>query len=411
MSTPLTLPRDGLPDLLATPHELSRAAERISAGRGPVAIDTERASGFRYDDRAFLLQVRRRGTGTLLIDPAPHRELIGDLLTPALNERDWVLHAAPSDLPSLAWLGLYPGRVFDTELAGRLAGLDQVNLAAMIEQFLGYSLAKGYGAEDWSQRPLPQSWLNYAALDVELLLELAEAVTELLDTQGKLEWAEQEFDHIRDRHAAVTAPEEPQWRSTKGVGTLNKPEQLVVARELWRERDTIARSEDSAVGRILPNRVLVEIARSLPRTMSDLAAIRGFPARRPGATRAWFSVVRRARTSPRETWPERLRPPRGVPNRRTWSTEYPESYAHLTRIRTEIEKLSTRVGTPAENLLRPAVLREVVWDATRQSRPRSADQVVQSLSDHDARTWQIELVAPLVCGELFGRAGQEPGHP
>lgn len=403
MSTPLNHPREGLPELLATPAELADAAARIAAGRGPVAIDTERASGFRYDDRAFLIQLRRRGVGTLLIDPDLNRGLIGELLAPVLNEQDWIIHAAPSDLPALAWLGLYPRNLFDTELAGRLASLDHVNLAAMTEEFLDRSLAKGHGAEDWSQRPLPEDWLNYAALDVELLLELAEAVTELLDTQGKLAWAEEEFDYIRDVHADIEGPPELQWRETKGVGTLVTPEQLVVARELWLERDSIAVNEDLAVSRILPNRVLVEIARALPRTPRDLSAIRGFPGRRPGATKWWFEVIRRARKSPRNSWPQRVRAARGLPARKTWSTDFPESYAHLTQIRELTDELGRDLGIPAENLLRPAVLRQVVWDATDGSMLHSPDDVVAALGNQEARNWQIELVAPLICGEIFGR--------
>lgn len=403
MSTPLTHPRGGLPELLATPHELADAAQAIAAGRGPVAIDTERASGFRYDDRAFLIQLRRRGTGTILIDPDPHRDQVGEFLAPVLNEQDWIIHAAPSDLPSLAWLGLHPGRLFDTELAGRLAGLDHVNLAAMTEEFLDHSLAKGHGAEDWSQRPLPTDWLNYAALDVELLLELAEAVTELLDSQGKLAWAEEEFNYIRDTYASIDAPPEVQWRDTKGVSTLNTPEQLVIARELWLERDTIAINEDLAVSRILPNKVLVEIARTVPKTLRELAGVRGFPARRPGAAKWWFEVIRRARKSPRDTWPKRIRAPRGIPARRTWSTDFPESFVQLEETRELVDELGRDLGIPTENLLRPAVLRQVIWDATEGSLLHSPDDVVISLGNHEARDWQIELVAPLICGELFGR--------
>ena len=193
---PLTTPRDGLPRVLSTPADFSAAATALAAGQGPVAIDTERASGFRYDDRAFLVQIRRRDVGTLLLDPEGVRPAFTQAFAPVLNGLDWIIHAAPSDLPSLAWLGLYPGTLFDTELAGRLAGFDHVNLAAMTEMLLDVHLAKGHGAEDWSQRPLPADWLAYAALDVELLLELGDTMAEVLDAQGKLDWATQEFDHI-----------------------------------------------------------------------------------------------------------------------------------------------------------------------------------------------------------------------
>lgn len=403
MPTPFTQPLEGLPPLSATPAEFELAARRISAGRGPIAIDTERASGFRYDDRAFVIQIRRRGSGTLLIDPETYREQAGAILAPALNHQDWVVHAAPSDLPSLAWLGFYPGRLFDTELAGRLAGLDQVNLAAMIEQFFDRTLAKGHGAEDWSQRPLPQNWLIYAALDVELLLELAEAMTEVLDAQGKLMWAEQEFEYIRASHADIVEPPTPQWRDAKGVGTLSTPEQLVVARELWLERESIAVNEDLAVSRILPNRVLVEIARMLPKNPGELATVRGFPARQPGATRWWFEVIRRARKSPRHSWPKRIRPPRQLPARKTWMTDYPESWERFSLARESIEELGTELAVPTENLLRPATLRTVAWSATEGREVRSSEDLVAQLHSLAAREWQIELLAPLLADTLLRR--------
>ncbi|MEK0378793.1 ribonuclease D, partial [Corynebacterium mastitidis] len=191
-ATALLIPREGTPDLASSPQGFARAAEALSRGRGPFAIDTERASAYRYDDRVFLLQVRRAGAGTFLFAPEGHRAELRRCLEPVLGGAEWVLHAAPSDLPSLHALGLRPATLFDTELAGRLAGFERVNLAAMVEELCGYALAKGHGAEDWSRTPLPQDWLDYAALDVELLLDLAEALAEILDRQGKLSWLEQD---------------------------------------------------------------------------------------------------------------------------------------------------------------------------------------------------------------------------
>ena len=75
--------------------------------------------------------------------------------------------------------------LYDTELAGRLAGFDRVNLAAMVQRLLGLGLAKGHGAADWSKRPLPDAWLNYAALDVEVLVELRDAIAGVLAEQHK----------------------------------------------------------------------------------------------------------------------------------------------------------------------------------------------------------------------------------
>ena len=172
---PLLCPAGGVPDVAVAADEIAGAAEMLARGTGPFAVDAERASGFRYSNRAYLIQIRRSGAGTVLIDPVNHGGSPIDVLKPladVLGEDEWILHAADQDLPCLAEVGLRPAALYDTELAGRLAGFDRVNLAAMVERLLGLVLTKGHGAADWSQRPLPEAWLNYAALDVEVLIEL-----------------------------------------------------------------------------------------------------------------------------------------------------------------------------------------------------------------------------------------------
>lgn len=397
----LTTPRDGIPRVLSTPADFHAAASALAAGQGPVAIDTERASGFRYDDRAFLVQLRRRDVGTFLLDPEGVRGEFTTAFAPVLNGADWIIHAAPSDLPSLAWLGLYPGTLFDTELAGRLAGFDHVNLAAMIENVFDVHLAKGHGAEDWSARPLPEDWLAYAALDVELLLELADTMAEVLDAQGKLEWASQEFEHIVELHAGITGPAEATWRAMKGVSSLTRPEQLAVARELWLARETIAVDQDRAVSRVLPTKVLIEVARTVPRTARDLARVKGFPTRRRSAVPFWGQVIQRALDSDPRTWPKRERPPRGLPSRQAWSNDYPDSFERYSTARTLIEDMAAELAIPTENILRPATLRAVAWAATVGNEVRTPLELPDFLRSHQARDWQIELTSPVLTDTLF----------
>lgn len=401
MVSDLLHPRDGVPPLLSTPAEFSAAADVLAGGTGPIAIDTERASGFRYDDRAFLIQIRRRGSGTVLLDPESFRPELSRELGPVINRQEWIIHAAATDLPSLSWLDLHPGILFDTELAGRLAGFDQVNLASMIESIFDVHLRKGHGAEDWSTRPLPQPWLNYAALDVELLPELADVMAEILDNQGKLGWAEQEFEFIRSQFDNVTEPPVTTWRDLRGIGTLKRPAQLVVARELWLERDAYAAERDLAPGRVLANKVIVEIARVLPRTPQDLARVKGFPARKAGAVKHWSGVLRRALSSPEKTWPRPLPRPQGVPDRKFWSTYHPEEYAVLQEIRATIDDLGAELSVPGENLLQPATLRTVVWLATNTGDIHDTDSLLGVLRDHQARTWQIEQVSPILIEKLL----------
>lgn len=401
MVSDLLQPRDGIPPLLSTPGEFTAAADLLASGTGPFAIDTERASGFRYDDRAFLIQIRRRGSGTLLFDPEQFRPELTQALKPVLNGQEWIIHAASTDLPSLAWLDLHPGLLFDTELAGRLAGFDHVNLAAMVEQIFDLHLLKGHGSEDWSKRPLPESWLNYAALDVEMLLELADVMAEILDQQGKLPWAEQEFVHIVDQFATMTEPAETSWQDLKGLSTLKRPDQLVVAREMWLERDSYAASRDLAPGKVLSNKVIVEVARVLPRTPAELAQVKGFPGRSQGATKRWFRIITRALKSPRRNWPKPQQRKDGIPDRRAWASYYPEEHEVLQEIRALIDDLAADINVPGENILQPSTLRVAVWMAKHTGEIHNAETLNAVLRDYGARQWQIDQTFPILSANLL----------
>ena len=168
--TPLTEPADGIPDVVDTPEALARTVAAFAAGTGAVAVDAERASGYRYGQQTYLVQLRRQGAGTALVDPAALPDLSS--LSDALEGVEWVLHAASQDLPGLAEQGMHASAVFDTELAARLLGMERVGLAAVVADTLGLGLAKEHSAVDWSTRPLPEDWLRYAALDVEVLVEV-----------------------------------------------------------------------------------------------------------------------------------------------------------------------------------------------------------------------------------------------
>src|SRR5579875_654731 len=252
--TPLLHPAEGVPELSATVGEIAAAAELLAGGHGPFAVDAERASGFRYSNRAYLIQIRRAGAGTVLIDPVSHGSDPAAVLRPVaevLAGDEWILHAADQDLPCLAEVGMRPPALYDTELAGRLAGFERVNLAAMVQRLLGFGLAKGHGAADWSKRPLPAAWLNYAALDVELLIELKAAIETVLAGQGKTGWAAEEFEHLRTFVAPPTRRE--RWRRTSGIHRVRDRRGLAAVRELWTVRDRIAQRRDIAPGRILPD--------------------------------------------------------------------------------------------------------------------------------------------------------------
>lgn len=260
---------------MVTAEALRDATTALRAGTGPVAVDAERASGFRYGHRAFLVQLRRQEAGTVLIDPVACPDLSG--VDAALADTEIVLHAAGQDLPCLAELGFRPRRLFDTELAGRLLGYPKVGLGTLVEEVLGLTLEKTHSAADWSARPLPQEWLRYAALDVEVLVELRDTLAEQLAEQGKTIWAEQEFAAILA--AKPGPPRTDPWRRTSGIHRVRSRRGLATVRELWLERDLIAQRRDISPTRILPDAAIVEAARAAPDTLEELGQLTGFTGR------------------------------------------------------------------------------------------------------------------------------------
>ncbi|MYS49685.1 ribonuclease D, partial [Streptomyces sp. SID6013] len=302
-------PREGIPPVIADAETLAEVTAAFAAGSGPVAVDAERASGYRYGQRAYLVQLRREGAGTALIDPVACPDLSG--LGAAIADAEWVLHAATQDLPCLREIGMVPTRLFDTELAGRLAGFPRVGLGAMVENVLGFVLEKGHSAVDWSTRPLPEPWLRYAALDVELLVDLRDALEKELDRQGKLEWARQEFDAIAS--APPPEPRKDPWRRTSGMHKVRRRRQLAVVRELWQARDRIAQRRDVSPGKVLGDAAIVEAALALPPNAHALAALNGFGRVNRRQLEQWQSSVDRARALSESQLPQPGQPVTGPP--------------------------------------------------------------------------------------------------
>lgn len=397
-ATPLLAPADGVPPVTVYVRDIAAAAERLAAGTGPFAIDAERASGFRYSNRAYLIQIRRAGAGTVLIDPVSHGVEPTEAMAPlarALNEAEWVLHAADQDLPCLAELGMTPPSLYDTELAGRLAGFDRVNLAAMVERLLGLRLTKGHGAADWSKRPLPAEWLNYAALDVEVLLELREAIAAVLDEQGKTRWAAEEFEHLRTYVAPPTRRD--RWRRTSGIHKVKNPRTLAAVRELWQTRDRIAQRRDIAPGRILPDAAIISAATADPDSVEKLTALPIFGGNRQRRSASvWLEALARARTT--DELPSATEPLSGPPPAVRWSRRKPEAAARLEAARTAISELSQQISVPAENILTPDLVRRLIWDW--QPGPDPERRVDEFLADAGARPWQRELTVPMLAAAL-----------
>ncbi|MET7855988.1 ribonuclease D [Streptomyces sp. NPDC005318] len=392
---PLLEPREGIPPVVASDDALAQVVAAFAAGTGPVAVDAERASGYRYGQRAYLVQLRRDGAGSALIDPVGCPDLTS--LGEALSGSEWILHAATQDLPCLREIGMAPTGLFDTELAGRLAGFPRVGLGAMVESVLGYSLEKGHSAVDWSTRPLPDPWLRYAALDVELLIDLRNALEDELDRQGKLEWAREEFDAIAS--APPAPPRKDPWRRTSGMHKVRRRRQMAVVRELWTARDQIAQRRDISPGKVLGDAAIVEAALSLPPNAQALTTLPGF-GHRMGRRQLeqWQAAIDRAKELPEAELPQPGQPLAGPPPPRSWADKDPAAAARLSAARTAVSELAERLHMPQENLITPDTVRRICWEPPKNPTPGAVED---ALTAYGARRWQVEQVAPLMLHALM----------
>ncbi|MER5646737.1 ribonuclease D [Streptosporangium sp. NPDC002524] len=392
---PLLEPREGIPPVVEDPAALARVVRAFAEGTGPVAVDAERASGYRYSGRAYLVQLRRAGAGSALIDPIRCPDLSG--LDAALADAEIVLHAASQDLPCLAEVGFHPRELFDTELAGRLLGYERVGLGLMVENVLGFRLEKGHSAADWSTRPLPEDWLRYAALDVEVLIELRDILHEELTSSGKLAWAREEFAAVLAHKAP--APRSDPWRRTSGIHKVRSLRGLAVVRELWTLRDGLARESDVAPGRVLPDSAIVTAALELPRTtkaLTDIPPFTGRSARRH--LRDWLAAIGTARSLPDAELPQPSTPGDGPPPANRWMDRDPVAARRLAAARAVVAALADEHHMPAENLIQPDAVRRLTWEPP----PVIDDEaVVARLRELGAREWQIGLTAHPIAKALL----------
>jgi ribonuclease D len=394
--TPLLAPSAGLPELINTEQSFKETLTQLARGSGPFALDAERASGYKYSSRAYLIQIKRENGGLHLIDPipfGPDHQLFAEL-NQLLQGEEVILHASTQDLPCLRELGINPSLLFDTELGARIAGLPRVGLGPLLETLIGVSLAKEHSAVDWSQRPLPTEWLNYAALDVELLIDLRNKVHQLLEENGKLRWALEDFAAILA--APAPTPRIDPWRRTSGMHKVKKRIHMAVVRELWQERNSLAQELDLSPGRLLSDAAITELAiasdkgpitnrKHLEKILKPL----GLRARWLENAATWISAITQAIAMPEDLWPEARSKSDAMPPIKIWKDKYPERYAPLTHARFNLQERAQELSIPLENLISPELVRKICWEPPKNS-------VMESLLAMGARKWQSEIAAPIL---------------
>jgi ribonuclease D len=407
VAVPLLQPSAGTPEIIDTEDSFREAIEQLSKGSGPFAVDAERASGFRYSARAYLIQIKRIDGGLHLIDPIPFgpgHPLFSEL-NDLLNTDEVILHASTQDLPCLRELGINPVKLFDTELAGRIAGLPRVGLGPLLESIMGVLLAKEHSAADWSARPLPKEWLTYAALDVELLVELRNHMYAILDDAKKLPWALEEFASILK--APPAPPRVDPWRRTSGMHKIKRRDQLAVIKSLWIARDLVAAKHDIAAGKLLNDSAIVELAIAVPTSKKEFEkCLRplGLRARWLENLQLWLDSIATAVALPEDQWPTMRTNADTLPPIKLWRDKFPEKFAPLSHARASIELIAQENQIPVENLITPEHVRRVCWKPpVGATSTLSVSEVEKALTELGARQWQIDLVAPALAAALLER--------
>ena len=401
MITPLLTPRNGVPEVVSDESQFEKLIADLLNGNGPLAIDAERSSGYRYSQRAYLIQIYRVNGGLHLIDPIPLKDSkLWQKFNKEFSSYEWVIHASTQDLPCLIEVGLKPKLLFDTELGARIAGCERVGLGPLAESLLELQLAKEHSAVDWSIRPLRPEWITYAALDVDILLDIRNAVEKLLIEQNKLKWAEQDFASILKNYESYEfsdMPKPDRWRRTSGMHKVRDRLTMSIVRDLWISRDELAREIDLAPGRVLGDDAIVEIATKRPDNLEAVAKVIGRRTRleAPPFNR-WLNVLNLALKTPIEEQPELRVASQSLPPIKIWKDRNPLGYARLTHARAALIELSAHIQIPTENLVTPEFVRKICWQDPPASNSDYENFVTEQLNKMGARPWQIELVTPSI---------------
>ena len=436
-------PREGVPEVIDTLEAYKEYCNLLAAGSGPLAADAERASGFRYGHEDWLIQFKRKGAGIGLLDPIALGKLGVDWheFNEAVGDAPWIIHDSMQDLPGFFDIGLRPRALFDTEIAAKLLGRKRFGLSSVTEYYLGLTLAKEHSAADWSYRPLPRDWRNYAALDVELLIELEEVMSSELKKQGKLLWANQEFAHLLSKGAQKKAPHPNPWLRISHISVLMHDKiGLMIAKELWQKRDELARQYDIAPTLLLSDSAIIEAGKRKPSNSREFRSIRILnervrihtggeqdkmferyaPIQRKIKSNVWKVVIEDAISRAKSgevaivsnlddssskygnyndsgdscdsgdagDAQESQTAPRSM---KYWREHHPKRYELLQNVKQSLIKIAEDTHTPTEIIIKPQIIRNLCW----QDNIEHID-VKEFLVEQGARTWQSDLIAESV---------------
>lgn len=250
--------------------ELETAARRM-AKAGEIAFDLEADSMYHFREKVCLVQIATVDE-TLVIDPLKCTDL--SPLKPVMANRRIrkVLHGADYDIRSLYRdFGIEVHNLFDTELASRFLGVRESGLDAVLQERFNVRLDKKFQRKDWSERPLPDAMMAYAAKDVHYLLALSALLIKELRETGRLSWVREECDLL----SQVRSPgpdETPLFLNFKGAGRLNR-RNLAALEALLQLRRRLAEARDRPLFKVFSNASLLLLATAMPTTQKALEQV------------------------------------------------------------------------------------------------------------------------------------------
>ncbi len=358
--------------------ESATALTTLLASNSRVALDCEAAGFHRYSDRICLIQLTVESE-TFIVDPLAFDPK--EVIRPALENENVqvVMHGADYDVRLLNRdLGIQLRGIFDTQIAASLLGEPGLGLAALLQKHLAVNVSKKFQRADWARRPLPPDMLEYAASDTRHLATLASLLEERLLEEGRMTWAQEEFRAMEATRWEKVEDEDPVAR-VKGARDL-PPRQVTALREALRWRDRVARRKDRAPFRVAGDEALLETVLARPRSVKDLAALKGFNPRlahsEGKALLDRLYEVEGLELDELVGFPTPARNGRGRP-----SPTVEERLDRLKSVRnSRAEELRIGRGTLVPN----SVLLEIAWDA-----PRTLEDLGRI---EGIKSWQVDTV-------------------
>lgn len=241
-----------------------------------ISVDTESNSFYAYYNRICLIQVSTEEED-YIIDPFALDDIkeLGEIFSNPDIEK--VFHAAPNDIAGLRRdFKFRVQNIFDTAIAAKILGYQQLGLARILYEHFGVSLNKKFQRHDWGRRPLRPEQLEYARYDTHFLIALKRILAVELEARQLLDTAHEAFAKASNQEFQQKPFRPGDFLHIYGAQSLDVAGKRVL-QALYLFRENEARRRDRAPFRILTNETLVRLAHQRPKNIHEFTKIKGIP--------------------------------------------------------------------------------------------------------------------------------------